>query len=173
MSKYNIGDIVWITEVGTKPVTKLCPVCFGKKKVVLILGDDSHVELDCKYCARGYESPSGYTVEYEFIAKAEKAIISEIRSEQNQGGIKIEYILTNNRYEKEDGIFSTEEEAVEQCKIRCTKLELKQSTKAEYLKQDVKKKDSWNAGYHLREAKRCEEQAIYHRGKAALCKAKA
>jgi hypothetical protein len=50
---------------------------------------------------------------------------------------------------------------------------LEQSTRAEYLKKNMNKKYSWNAGYHLKEAKRSEEQAAYHRKKAMLCKAKA
>ncbi len=47
MPKFKVGDTVWVAKCRYEPVQKLCPTCFGKKEVTLILGNGDSVILPC------------------------------------------------------------------------------------------------------------------------------
>jgi len=169
---YSVGDKVWWARCGTDRIKKPCPICFGKRKVTLILGDESEVVLPCNYCAPGFESPTGTISEYEYIAAPEQVTIDRVSSETTPGGTKYEY-----RHEhwllSPDIIFDTEEAALTKCEEIAEKLHKEETTRTEYLKKDKQKSFSWNAGYHLREAKRCRKEAERHEEKAVVCKERA
>jgi hypothetical protein len=173
MSKFKVGDRPWRAEVGNKQVAKPCPVCVGTKQVTLILGTGESCILPCEYCGKGYEGPRGEVQEYELFSGAVQVTVVEIRTSQTSLGEETEYIFGDHHVEKEDGLFSTREEAVAACAERCAKLDEEHRTRAEYIKKNQAKSYSWNAGYHLREAKQEEESAARHRERAILCKAKA
>ena len=173
MSKFNVGDRPWLTHVGTEQVTKPCPVCATTKQVTLILGTGEQVILPCEYCGKGYEAPTGYKSEYEFSSRAEQSRIIEIRITQTDDVSTTEYLFFGHRLAKEAECFSTQDEALVECEKLCAKLHEEEMTKAVHIKKNQAKNYSWNAGYHLREAKREEESAASHRARAILCKAKA
>lgn len=172
MKKYNVGDIVWIAKVDSnRQLTIPCPICFGKCKVTLILGNDDTVELPCDYCRNGYNAPTGIVTECDYYVGAEKVYIHSVTIEETCDGIEYKY-MSGNFVLYNDRVFDTKEEAVEYCKKLVADLKDKDERRTEYLKQDCKKNFSWNAGYHLREAKRKEKEAAQHKEKAKLCKAK-
>lgn len=88
MKKYKIGDRVWWARCGTREVAHDCPICFRKKRVILILGDDSEVEVECDFCGKGYEGPKGYILEYQWVATPEEVRIDGLNIEENNGGRK-------------------------------------------------------------------------------------
>lgn len=173
MSKFMVGDRPWVIHIGQEQVSQLCPVCFGKCVVTLILGNGDSVELPCDNCARGYESPTGRVTEYVFSSGARQETIVQVETKQSPDSVEVEYRTVDHYCYKEDEVFYSEEDALALCAKKCAKAEEEQRTRAEYIKHNVNKKYSWNAGYHLREAKREEESAARHREKAKLCKAKA
>ena len=176
MKKYNIGDTVWVANAGNKQITVPCPSCYGKKKVTLILGNDDHIILDCGYCSRGYETPSGTAIEYEYRADPISYKITGINIRiKNNGEEEIEYHSgTDNCYRNlsYDKVFSTKEEALMHCAEIIEQKQKEENTRAEYLKKDKNKSYSWNAGYHIREAKNHKKQMEYHESKAIICKSK-
>ncbi len=172
MKTYNVGDSVWWARCGVRELNVTCPVCFGKLQVTLILGDDSQVVLPCDYCGKGYEGPKGYTIEHEYVSGAERRTISAVNATHDETGVKREYRSHDNYILYAEDLFDTEAEAIERCKAKAEKLAEEQRTRAERIKANVNKTFSWNAGYHLREAKRKEREVIYHREKAAVCKAR-
>jgi len=75
-TKYNIGDKVWRATSGTEEKKVLCPECFGKTFLTVILGDNSQVKIWCVSCTvrseYSYEDIStGYVRYYEWHAKVE------------------------------------------------------------------------------------------------------
>ncbi len=54
------NDIVWYAGRESVVETVVCPECFGKKYLTVILGDDSRVTIDCAGCAAGFDPPQGY-----------------------------------------------------------------------------------------------------------------
>lgn len=172
MKKYNVGDAVWVARYQRLPLSKVCPVCYEKREVVLILGNGDQVTLPCKYCQSGYDPPTGRVTEYEFTTNPERVTITEVRVSQSTEGETVEY-LSSNYILYPNVVFDTREEALAKGEELAKEQALLESTRVEYLKKDAKKSFSWNAGYHMREAKRHEKDAEYHREKAALCKARA
>jgi hypothetical protein len=152
-------------------VSKPCPVCYGKKLVTVILGNDDRIFLPCEYCARGYEAPSGLTQEYEYVVEPELVVITSVTLKITDGGVEAKYYSSVCSYD-EEALFVTKEEAAVVSQGKKEALEREQDTKVENLKKNVHKSFSWNAGYHLREAKRSRKQAEYHDKKAVLCKAR-
>lgn len=171
-TKFKIGDTVYVSKFGRREVKEKCPVCFGKLVVTLILGDDTPVELPCKYCGRGYDPPSGQVAEWRMDAGAEAVIIDQIRTAQTGAGEKVEYMVGNRSYYSID-VFSTEQEALDKSERSAAKHRQEQETRAEFIKEDTNKNYSWNAGYHRREAKKAAEKVEYHSRMAKICKAKA
>lgn len=165
-----IGDKVWVAIHEKRKVTKECPICFGKKMVTLILGNNDSVILPCAYCGRvGYDPPKGIITEYEFVTKAETRIIDKIEKTVDEKGEHVEY-RSGHYVLYPDKIYATKEEAEIKSKELCEEAKKEQETRAEYLKKDIKKSFSWNAGYHLRESKKHFSDAKYHMEKAVLCK---
>ena len=170
-TKFKIGDSVWVARYlpGT-PVKVPCSVCFEKRKVTLILGNDDRVELPCDYCGKGNLGvPTGHETEYQAMSKPELITITGVHTEATYEGEKVEYHQNCYVYH-EDKVFATKEEALEKGEeLKEAHIEEMKQRK-DWLKKDVNKSFAWNAGYHLREAKRNEKDMEYHKKKAVLCK---
>lgn len=171
MSKFKVGDTVWIAKCGLESVRKICPTCFGKMEVTLILGNGDSVVLPCKGCAHGIASPTGYISEYEYVVEPECMVISGMTIEINHDKENVRYLNGYRIYDERD-LYATEEEARIEAEKKKVLLEKEQVTRAEYIKKDVQKSFSWNAHYHMRHARKDRESAEYHDKMAVICKAR-
>lgn len=169
MPKYSIGDTVWLAKCQHEQIKVQCPTCFGKLKVTLILGNGEHVILPCEGCEIGYDGPKGYVTEYDYVVEPEFVHISGIEIQVNADGEKARYRNGPYVYDETD-LFSTKEEAFFRGKEQKRQLDEIQRKRADWLKKDVHKNFSWNANYHMRQAKEHLRQAEYHKEKAQLCK---
>ena len=165
----NINDVVWWATYENKEVSKQCIVCYGKKEVTLVLGNGDNVTLPCSYCGTGYEEPRGYTREYEFVSNVQQIAIDKVSIEKTLVGDIVEYSYGCYCL-RPDMIFDTKEEAEEKIKTLIAARIGDENTKSEHIKKDKYKSFTWNAGYHMREAKKAKEQVEYHEKKAILCK---
>lgn len=172
MKKYNVGDSVWFARYDMAQVEKLCPVCFGEKNVTLVLGNGDRVSLPCDYCGKGFDDPRGYIKEYEYISKAEHAIITKIQSETDTIGEERKYYFGGRSADVSD-LFDSEEEALVRCAEKVKQQETEENTRAYRVKANHLKSYAWNAGYHLWAAKDHRKRAEYHEQKAILCKERA
>lgn len=169
MKKYQIGDTVWVAMSGKREVIEPCPVCFRKKHVFLLLGNDEKVELPCSYCSKGRIEPTGEVLEYRYVAGAEVMTIDKISTEHDALGEKIRY-QSNHYILYAENMFDTEAEALKRCEEVAEQINKDRISEVEHIKEDVKKSFAWNAGYHMREAKEHEKKAEMHRQKARLCR---
>jgi hypothetical protein len=170
--RFNIGDVVYNARCQWVSKQVLCPVCFGKCQVTLILGNDDSVVLPCDYCGKGFDNPTGYVGEYDYVVEAELVTITDIKVEISSDGEKYQYISSYYHYDTEN-LFIDKEEALARAKELKKLLDEEQQTRVAWIKHDRLKSFSWNAGYHLREAKRNRKDAEYHDQKAILCKQRA
>jgi len=171
MPKFKVGDAVWIAKCGIESVQKICPTCFGKKEVTLILGNGDSVILPCKGCVIGFDPPGGYISECEYVAEPEMMVIWGMDIKINHDGERVCYYQQNRTYDDKD-VYATKEEAQVRANEKKTQLEKEQTTRAEHVKKDIHKSFSWNASYHMRHAKKDRESAEYHDKMAVLCKAR-
>jgi len=171
LSKYQVGDTVWHARCDFLPIKKPCPVCFGERQVTLILGNGDHVALPCDYCHVGFNPPTGQVSEYEYVIEPKLVNITAVELKVTETTVKAEYRDRCFVY-RDDTLFPTKEEAAVKGAELKAALEKEQETRADLIKKNVHKKFSWNAGYHLREAKRDRASAERHEKLAALCKAR-
>jgi len=169
---FNIGDIVWFARTGLQPIQEPCPVCFGNKIVVIILGNGDEVTIPCSYCAPGMEPPLGVVIRYHMEPATERVTITgrEIREGEK---IEVTYYGPGCRVYRSNTVFETEVEALAESAKLCAEEIKDRETRSEYIKKDKIKSFAWNAGYHLTEARRLRESIAYHERMAVICKAKA
>jgi hypothetical protein len=123
MTKYNVGDKVWWAYCANTMVRKQCPVCFGKLRVTLVLGDGTAIELPCQACAPGYESPKGYIEEWEWVAEPKQVTIDEVRSCRTHDEEVIEYYANHYILREGETLFKTKKEAKSACLAKIAGLE--------------------------------------------------
>ena len=146
----------------------MCPDCFGKLRLTVILGNGEYISIECAGCSAGYEPPRGYVVVYEASAQIQEMTISGIEVSQDEPAKyrSLCYSL------KEENLFRTKEEA----DVRAQQL-ADEHTKEEKDRFNRKEKDTrtwaWNARYHRECIKRAEKDLVYHQGKLLISSAKA
>ena len=171
MTKFNIGDAVWRARCARQPVKQLCPTCYGKKEVTLILGNGDHVILPCMGCAPGCQRPTGYVDEYELVIEPELFTITGLEIQDDGKEQKVTY--RNGCYlADEEILFKTKEEAAKKSAEIKVVLEENQICQAMYIKHNMNKSYSWNAHYHIRQASHNRKEALYHEKMAKICKEK-
>ena len=169
--KYKVGDKVWLASYRREEARKPCPICFIAREVTLILGNGDEVTLPCSYCAPGYNPPAGFVTEYEMVVGPKPYRITEVRTVQGLEVETVEYMAGCYCLSAEN-TFETEEAAIERSEELRKKEVERQENRIEFLKKDKKKSFAWNAGYHLREAKRNRKDMERHERQAVLCKAR-
>ena len=172
LSKYQVGDKVWHARCDWVPVKKLCPVCYGKLKVTLILGNEDSVTMPCDYCRVGFSTPTGQIEEHEYVFEPKLVTITAVELSISKTGTDVEYRDGCYVY-RDDTLFRDKAGAIAKGEELKADLDKAQKTRVGTIKEDKHKKYSWNAGYHLQLAKRDRESAERHEQMAMLCKAKA
>jgi hypothetical protein len=171
MPKFKVGDSLWYAKCRQESVSKICPICYGKMEVTLILGNGDQVILPCEGCGHSYSGPTGRISEYEFVVAPEPVTITKVEVELSNTGETATYFSSFYVYDEKD-LFETKAEAATRAQEKKQEYDKEQETRAECLKQNVRKSFSWNARYHMQEAKRNRKSAEYHEAKAVLCKAR-
>ena len=170
--KYKVGDFVYVARAGRKEFYKTCDVCFGKKQVVVTLGNDDRVTIPCSYCGAGFADPAGKIRDCEWGVEVKLEKITQVRVSQTDIEEKIEY-QSESWCLHEENIFDTREEADARCIAIFEEHKREQETRSDLIKKDKMKSFAWNAGYHLRAVKDAQKQIEYHSRMAVLCKARA
>lgn len=171
--EFNIGDSVWLAQCGQTDVQKECPVCFGKLKVRLELGNGDMVTLPCGYCSCGYSEPRGVVGEYERVDAVKPAIVTGKEVREFDGKREIRYTFSNGYCHDVENVCATKEEAEARCAVLIAEYDKDQKNRMEFLKDEAKKTFAWNAGYHMRGAARAKRDLEYHTAKAFHMKARA
>lgn len=161
MKEYNIGDKVWWATCGQREVTIPCPVCFGKLRVTLILGNGEQVKTECEYCTRGLESAKGYTHEYQRFSEVKEVVITGKEVRENENGRNVEYRYLNYCLDDKN-TFITKEEAETAVKAMILEYENCEVERMNYKKKSNQSHYSWSVGYHRRRLKDAQREIDYH-----------
>ena len=172
MSKYKIGDSVWLARAGVETVRKTCEICFGNRVAHLTLGNGEVLEVACKYCDVGFSGSLGYRNEYEYTTEPQLFTIDGIESEINENGEKIRYRSASYILD-EDKIYTEREDAEKEGKLIASKKEKEEFEKTKYIKHEQGKSFTWNAGYYKRKIKDAEKEIEYANRKMKVCKERA
>jgi len=167
---YNIGDKIWYAGRKSTEETVVCPECFGKKYLTVILGDDSRVTIDCAGCASGYGPPKGYVTYYKQYIDISPIVIDRV--EINREYVEYGFNKTDCscRIAKDTDLFDTREEA----EIRAK--ELAEEWNQEQLdmihrKEKNNRSWSWHVHYYRKEIREAEKTIERAREKLDAAKA--
>lgn len=171
MKEFNVGDVVWWARYSRDAIKGPCPVCFGKRKVTLIKGDDEHVEVSCNYCTRGMQGPYGFVEErYEWHSEVQTVTI-EIKEVVEKNGYRdVEYHSQHYVLRAGDTCFATQEEALTRVAELAAEQALKDEERIAHHKENDHKSYAWHVGYHQRNAAKARKDAEYHEQKAIAMK---
>ena len=168
--KYDIGDKVWWASRISTEERVVCPECFGKLFLTVILGDNSQVTIECAGCASGYNPPRGYITYWKQTVGVKQSTVGGIENYIDKPiGYKVNYTGCSYNCVKEDEVFDTREEAEKRA------LELaEQHNKEELVRIHRKEKNnrswSWNAHYHRDCIRRAKKDIEYHSAKLEVAK---
>lgn len=168
------GEKVWFAATSRIEAQETCPICFGKRKVILILGNDERVELDCDFCGKGFDGPKGLVTTYKRFPRAEEVTIRSVESKRKANGEEeVRYIVGVNSIAQPEDLFIDENSALEYARQKAA--EVQALEEEDFIRRTKRGKDknyAWKAGYHRREAKRHREQAERHERAVVVCKAR-
>lgn len=155
MTKYNIGDTVWLCEFGRHEVRVVCPDCLGSGKLTVTFGDGAQIGIDCDCCRYGFEH-LGQVITYKWIVKTIQRHISGL--EVNGNSIKYHFgtQCSYRSYEEKD-VFATQEEAEVHGKILEAEHEIEEQKNFESKSQRHKPWKS-NVAYYKHQAEYHKEQ---------------
>lgn len=171
--EFKRGDTVYLATYDPLEVQLPCPVCFGKRVVQVILGDDSVVETPCDYCRNGYSGPRGYVTTWDREARVEPVVIDAVVVEDGPVR-KVEYRTDARaggyRLPSPDNLFADETSAIARANVLAAEYDEWEATRHDRGGKQAVKKISWSIGYHLRNAKESRRQAEYHEARAVVLK---
>ena len=158
---FQIGDTVYVVQgCRSMPVEKTCPVCFGKMRVTVILGNGKRENVLCEYCGKGYEGPRGYVVDYELHSVVRQAIITGASFTNHKWEFALDYGRTGTG---ESELYRDEESAEAARSKLMEKMKKEEAWMIEnrlnYSKTDL----TWRVGYHRKRIQDLEREAEHHR----------
>ena len=168
MKEYKKGDSVFFARYQPREVRRPCPVCFGKRTVRVILGDNSVVETTCDFCGAVYEGSRGWVTEYEKEPRAERVTISAVTI--LDGDTREVRYHSDHFVLDAENLFDTEAEALARANVLREEADKYDEERAAHGKKRAANKASWLVGYHMREAKRYRESAAHHEARAVVLK---
>lgn len=168
---FKIGDMVWLARFDATASSVECPDCGGTGRLRVTFHDETQVSIHCANCARGYEPPTGRVTVHE--RKATALYLWVTGMEVNAEGI--EYRLSDHAtgygYLSKD-VFATKEEA-EARGAEMADAANREELARVYRKERGTRSWAWNASYHRKEIKRCQQEIERHTAKLAVASLKA
>ncbi len=165
--EFNIGDEAWWAGIELYEDYLICPHCFGKKFLTVILGDDSQVTIECYCCREGYYGSQGRIKVHQ--SRVDVRLVTITGKEQSVGN-DIEYRF-NGYYCKQNDLFSTKLEA----DVRAVQISNEygmEEMKRYYSKDKHDRNWAYQVIYHRNFVKSLKKDLDYHESKLIVAKSK-
>jgi hypothetical protein len=163
-----LGQTKWIAKAAQhSKVSQPCPDCFGKKYLIVTLGDDSQVIIDCATCAAGYEPPKGYLLIDQYEPDAELITVQEMEMELIDGKHVVLYSGNGFYRVPEAELFDCKLDALERARVKAEELAAEVQARFQRKEKDTRTW-AWNVTYHRRCIKQAQRDLEYHTKKLAV-----
>jgi hypothetical protein len=166
---FEFGQTVFVVRADSHLQRDVpCPVCYGKLRVTVILGNDEQVSIECDYCTHGIGNrPSGTCHAWgPYSSVTETTVTGMVRKD---GGWRIETPVYSPDTHL---IFANRDEAEAQRVILHAKAEKDAEAQAWACAQHARKKLAWHVGYHNSQLRRAQFDVEWHGRKVQQLKAK-
>lgn len=165
--KYEIGQTVYWVESSCNYMKSVpCPICFGHRRVEIILGNKEVQPIECGYCAKGYQGPTGKATIWEPQSTIYEGEITGIK--KNDFG-KWEYII-GRRDVGELDLYTSKKDAQPK---RDMMLETEKEKAEAWFKDSfvrAKKNQVWSVGYHREQIKHHKKSIEWHKMRLQMIK---
>lgn len=159
---YTFGQTVWLSIVSQWDRIKVpCPVCYGKLRVTVLLGNGEAVEVECDYCGKGYAGPTGTAFENKATGRVVQATVTGMANERGEWRVT----TTPDGY-ADSQRFETQAEAEADMAVRLKAAEARVADQVCQQQCRARRAVTWHAGYHTAAAARDRRSAEYHEAKA-------
>lgn len=161
---FEIGKTYYLPEHQPEKIQVLCPVCYGKKRVEIILGNDERVSVECDGCGLGFDGPRGFVHDYSYTPRVTPFTIASVASMYGE-----DWYVTSTDGRQANWKYLRESEAVarQECVDRAKELvEENMRRSATSNKQKLKSK-TWSVRYHEGIIKDIERKIAWHRQKVS------
>lgn len=170
---FPVGSTAWWAHCGQREVTRPCPICFGKRRVTVILGNDEMISTPCDYCRKGFDGPTGTETEFEWVASPELFFINSVQTECDDSKTSARYRDARGYCVDDADLFATRAEAEARCDVRIAENAEHERQRRECRKEHAKKSFSWHVGYHRKEVLRATRDLAWHSARVVACAARA
>lgn len=155
--RFTLGEeIFYVESTCSYGKSVPCTVCFGKKRVTVILGNGESILSECGYCSHGIDPPSGFSKTWEPMSTIYQGMVTGIKARDESW----EYEVGSRGGIKESEAFSSREDARPLMESRLAE---EQSRRATWERDNfitATKKQLWSVGYH-------RNQIVDHKGRIA------
>jgi hypothetical protein len=170
MSEYNLGDTVYVASFNAhREKTVPCRMCVGTGKVLVVNVNGDQFVLECDFCGKGRDVPSGREVIYEAEARVSECVVTEKTVKVTAAGQTIGY----NWPIGEKNTYATEAEAQARAEELAAEAKREEEERCGRVAEHTNKSYAWAAGYHLREIDRLTSSLAYHKRMVKIAAEKA
>lgn len=163
--KYSIGDIVyWVYSSTHYEHSIPCEMCFGKRVVKIILGNDEVVTSECGACSHGMDYATGTMKTWKPIAIVHTGRITGVST---YGGTRYE---VDGRSVSEHELFSNKEEAEKVREIKLQEAVAQANTNFQNKLNNCKKSQIWSTHYHRSRIEDAKRTIEWHQNRLAMIK---
>ena len=169
--RFQIGDEIWRAATKTRPVYLTCLECAGKGYITVILGDDTHVTIECDCCNRGYLGSDGNHLRYEHYEAAESGTVNGVEISDGTYEYRIPSGSGGYYCVKESDVFTDEASA----QVRANELAAERTLEQAKLlcqKQNKDRSWAWNVKYHRDAIRRASEAIVQHTSQLEYAKSR-
>jgi hypothetical protein len=164
---FKVGQTYWKAKSHCEQKWVPCPVCAGKKVVVVLDGYDNRWSVDCDSCGMGHDYPRGFINEYDYTPGTEPFTIAGVASFLND-----EWYVKDQlgRQMNWADLYETQEAAfIASQKHLAELLEHNHRTWAARKQGDLKKK-TWTLRYHQEAIRKFKDQLAWHESQISQLK---
>jgi hypothetical protein len=167
---YEFGQTVYVVSADAhRETTVPCPICYGKRRVTVILGNDEQMSVECEYCGKGRGGPTGTAKEYGPSSRVTETTVTGMTRGSFGDGWQIE---TASYRSSRDPIFTSREEA-EAKRVELHAEVVKRAADCNHAsKYRGAREATWHLGYHRNGVRRARYDLAHHELKVAHLEAK-
>ena len=161
---FEIGRTYYLPLTHPEQIQVTCPVCYGKKKVVIILGNDERVEVECDGCGLGYEGPRGFVHDYSYEARVTPFTIDSVVSMHGDSW----YVRSTTGEQANWGqLCETDEQAMECSRQQMQSFVDENMRRSATSKKQKLREKTWSVRYHEDCIREVEKKIAWHRQKVS------
>jgi hypothetical protein len=165
--KFAIGQTVFVPQAHAHNRNYVpCPVCYGKRSVVVILGNGEHQPMLCDYCGKSIDGPQGRVSAYSPSSHIVEGRVTGVRCDSYRGW-RVQ--VGHSEYEEKEVYIDRDLAEVRRAELFAqAEQDAKRCWETQF--KDSRGKTGWSVGYHRSEIARCKRQIEYHESKLTAAK---